>query len=209
MESSGSDAESAVQGLELRLLGPLRLSRDGVRVKLPPSRKVRALMAYLAVSPHPVSRQRLCTLLWEVPDDPRGELRWCLSKLRRLLDEPGRPRVVALDDRVSLDLDGCDVDALHLIGAARAGLDRLADTELIALAASAESDFLEGLGVEGSVEFEHWLAARRNEFHSLHLDVVAEIGRRSPKGTPQGLAASRRWTPGRMRASWPNFSIVA
>ena len=130
MESSGSDAESAVQGLELRLFGPLRLLRDGVWVKLPPSRKVRALMAYLAVSPHPVSRQRLCTLLWEVPDDPRGELRWCLSKLRRLLDEPGRPRVVALDDRVSLDLDGCDVDALHLISAARAGLDRLAQRAL-------------------------------------------------------------------------------
>lgn len=196
MESNRSDAKSLnrsdVQGLELRLFGPLRLSRAGVQAQLPPSRKVRALVGYLAVAPHPVPRDRLCTLLWETPNDPRGELRWCLSKLRALVDEPARPRVFAADDRVFLDLEGCDVDALRLLGAARTGLDGLADAELIALAASAGSDFLEGAGDE-SVEFGHWLATCRNEFHSLHLDVVAAVAQRADKGTPDGLSAARRW----------------
>ncbi len=57
---------------------------------LPPSRKLRALLAYLALAREPVSRSQLCELLWDAPSDPRGELRWCLSKLRRLLDSPGR-----------------------------------------------------------------------------------------------------------------------
>ena len=37
----------------------------------------------------PVSRERLCALLWDAPNDPRGELRWCLSKARAVLDQPG------------------------------------------------------------------------------------------------------------------------
>ena len=38
-------------GCALRLLGPLALSRDGVPLALPQSRKVRALIAYLALAP--------------------------------------------------------------------------------------------------------------------------------------------------------------
>src|SRR5215470_18817373 len=73
--------------LQIRLLGPLAVPR---------SRKVRALLGFLALAPCPVSRSRLCDLLWDVPNDPRGELRWCLSKLRALLDDGGRRRRAAL-----------------------------------------------------------------------------------------------------------------
>ncbi|TIS26565.1 MAG: transcriptional regulator, partial [Mesorhizobium sp.] len=79
--------------MSLRLLGQLTIARGGEPVKLPSSRKLRALLAYLALAPHPVSRSRLCELLWDVPNDPRGELRWCLSKLRGALNQPGRQRV--------------------------------------------------------------------------------------------------------------------
>ncbi len=193
MESSGPEADSSSLEVELRLLGPVRLSRAGVQVQLPPSRKVRALMAYLAVAPHPVSRERLCDLFWETPFDPRGELRWCLSKLRTLLDGPGRARVVAADERVWLDLDGCDVDVLRLLRAGAAGLAGLSDDELSALATLTVGDFLEGVETGASADFEHWLAARRNEFRSLRVDVVAEMGRRAPVGAPEGLAAALGW----------------
>ena len=193
MESSGPEADSSSLEVELRLLGPVRLSRAGVQVQLPPSRKVRALMAYLAVAPHPVSRERLCDLFWETPFDPRGELRWCLSKLRALLDGPGRARVVAADERVWLDLDGCDVDVLRLLRAGAAGLAGLSDDELSALATLTVGDFLEGVETGASADFEHWLAARRNEFRSLRVDVVAEMGRRAPVGAPEGLAAALGW----------------
>ena len=59
----------------LLLLGPLQVIRDGGPLPLPNSRKVRALLAYLAMAPRPVTRERLCEVFWAVADDPRGELR--------------------------------------------------------------------------------------------------------------------------------------
>ena len=69
---------------------PWRSAATACALALPASRKVRALLAYLALAPHAVTRSQLCELLWDVPNDPRGELRWCLSKIRSILDEPGR-----------------------------------------------------------------------------------------------------------------------
>ncbi|CAH1663026.1 transcriptional regulator [Chelatococcus asaccharovorans] len=193
MESQGSVAPPSKRGLEIRLLGPPLLLRDGVPMRLPPSRKMLALLAYLAVDPHPVARGRLCELLWEIPNDPRGELRWCLSKLRSLLDGANRPRVLTAQDRVALDLGDCDVDVTRLAGATRAGLETLVDSELRALADSCSGDLLEGIELGHSLEFERWLAGRRSEFRSHFIDVIAEVGRRTPVGTPEGLSAARRW----------------
>ena len=97
----------------VRLLGPLTIRR-ATRLALPASRKVRALLAYLALAPHAVPRSQLCELLWDVPNDPRGELRWCLSKIRGLVDEPGRRRVDTQADTVRLDLTDCFVDAIEI-----------------------------------------------------------------------------------------------
>lgn len=193
MESQGSDADFSRPGLELRLLGPLKLLRAGAAETLPPSRKVRALLAYLALASRPVPRERLCSLLWQVPDDPRGELRWCLSKLRALLDDPAHRRVLACDDGIALDLAGCDVDVLRLLAAAEAGFGRLGDTELQSLTAAAEQEFLEGTELAQSIEFEHWVASRRSEFRSFEIALVAETARRTARGTPAGWAAARRW----------------
>src|SRR6195256_1152416 len=97
------------------MLGPMTIVRDGVTLALPASRKVRALFAYLAFAPLPVGRSRLCDLLWDVPNDPRGELRWCLSKIRTLLDSADRPRVIrSVPDLIALDLDDCLVDATEI-----------------------------------------------------------------------------------------------
>lgn len=83
-----------MSGLDIRFLGEFKLLRDGREVPLPPSRKTRALLAWLALHRRRYRREQLCELLWEVPDDPRGSLRWSLSKLRRLLDDDGRCRVI-------------------------------------------------------------------------------------------------------------------
>ena len=88
------------------MLGRLRVHREGVALTLPASRKVRALLAYLALAPRPLSRSHLCELLWDVPNDPRGELRWCLSRIRTLVDEEGWPHVVTSGDTIWLDLAG-------------------------------------------------------------------------------------------------------
>ena len=60
--------------LKLAVLGDLRVFRGSQTVPLPPSKKTRALFAYLAVIQRPQRRERLCEMFWEIPDDPRGAL---------------------------------------------------------------------------------------------------------------------------------------
>jgi len=72
--------------LNLAVLGEFRVLRDGQPVVLPPSKKTRALLAYLAVVQRPQRRERLCEMFWEIPDDPRGALRWSLSRIRQIVD---------------------------------------------------------------------------------------------------------------------------
>jgi hypothetical protein len=114
---------------------------------------VRALLAYLALAPKPVARVPLRELLWDVPNDPRGELRWCLSKIRGVLDERACRRVHTHGDTVQLDLSECRVDVLDVLRAAEAGIETLSLEPLEALAASFDGEFLEGLGIDGSPVF--------------------------------------------------------
>jgi len=86
-----SDARDACYG---SVIGGFRAELDTGAPLALPTRKTQALLAYLALESAPVSRSRLCDLLWDVPNDPRGELRWYLSKLRNLLDDENRSRVV-------------------------------------------------------------------------------------------------------------------
>jgi hypothetical protein len=66
--------------LKLAVLGDFRVFRDSQTVPLPPSKKTRVLFAYLAVIQRPQRREPLCEMFWEIPDDPRGALRWSLPK---------------------------------------------------------------------------------------------------------------------------------
>jgi len=166
--------------LELRLLGPLAVRRGGTEVALPASRKVRALLAYLALAPRPVTRGHLCELFWDVPNDPRGELRWCLSKIRRLVDAPKRPRVATEGDTVRLDLADAEVDALEVARAVQAGLEDLPVEELRALSARLDSgDFLEGLELDAAPELGHWLGAQRRRLRGCHAAVLEPLARRA------------------------------
>src|SRR5262245_42063577 len=104
------------------MLGRLTIWRRGTPVTLPAAGKVRGLLAYLALATRPVARNQLCELLWDVPNDPRGELRWCLSKIRGLVDERGRRRVQTRGDTVSLDLSDSLVDAIEVARATGEGI---------------------------------------------------------------------------------------
>jgi DNA-binding SARP family transcriptional activator/Tfp pilus assembly protein PilF len=187
--------------LSLRLLGPLALDRQGGAVALPDSRKVRALMAYLSLAPRPIARGRLCDLLWDVPNDPRGELRWCLSKMRRLLDEPGRRRVATQGDTVRLDLADCFVDALAVGRAFENGIEALPAERLRALCELFAGDFLDGLEVDRSPEFESWLSAQRRHFRSCQAALHEQLARRGTDGEAlDHVAAWLRLAPFEPRA---------
>src|SRR5713226_3757867 len=93
--SPARGSRKALLPLSLRVLGSVAIERGGERLELPPSKKTRALLGYLLVEGREQTREHLCSLFWDLPDDPRGALRWSLSRLRPLLDLPGRQRVVA------------------------------------------------------------------------------------------------------------------
>jgi DNA-binding SARP family transcriptional activator len=105
------------------LLGPLQVIRNGTELPLPPSRKVRALLGYLAMTPWPVTREKLCELFWDVADDPKSELRWCRHKLRPLVDGPTTARVITDRERVRLDTTSLGIDVISLARNAQATLE--------------------------------------------------------------------------------------
>ena len=166
--------------IRVRMLGPLAISREGRALALPASRKVRALFAYLALAPLAVSRSQLCELLWDVPNDPRGELRWCLSKIRTLIDERDRRRVHTRDDSIGLDLSDCFVDAIEVAHAIAEGIETLAPERQRALAALFAGDFLEGLEIARSPVFNGWLTAQRRRFRGCHAALLEHLARTVP-----------------------------
>lgn len=172
---SALPGDDGVMALKLRLLGPLAVSRRDMSCTLPASRKLRALLAYLTLAPQAVGRTHLCELLWDIPNDPRGELRWCLSKLRGLLDGPDRDRVVANDDRVALDLGGCAVDVIEISACIATGLEKLEPARLAGLSRLFAGDFLEGLEVDRCPDFAAWLMAQRRRFRAWHVAVLEHL----------------------------------
>jgi DNA-binding SARP family transcriptional activator len=181
----------AKAGIQLRMLGPLTVVEDGIKQALPASRKVRALLAYLALAPRPVGRSRLCELLWDVPNDPRGELRWCLSKIRNLLG--GGEKIVTSGDQISIDLTGCFVDVFELSQAAERRFEALDVKRLRGLAELCVGDFLEGTEVDRSPQFEGWLTAQRRRFRSLHVAVLEHLAKILPLETDDLLPHLEKW----------------
>src|SRR3546814_10672351 len=119
---------------------------------LPASRKVRALFAYLSLAPRAVTRSQLCELLWDVPNDPRGELRWCLSKIRSVIDEPGRSRVNTRADTIELALADCFIDAIEVARATQEGIQTPAPARQQTLSALFAGAFLAGREIDRSDE---------------------------------------------------------
>jgi DNA-binding SARP family transcriptional activator/TolB-like protein len=181
-------------GLRIALLGPGSVTRNGLPVGLPRSRKVRALLAFLALEPGPRSRSRLCDLLWKVPNDPRGELRWCLSKLRGVLDDPGRRRVVSsAPDLIALDMSDCVVDAIELERVVAAGLGHASLEHLKALCALFDGDLLQGMLIDGNPEFTGWLTAQRHRYRTMQIDVLVELAARAPVDSDETFGHLRAW----------------
>jgi DNA-binding SARP family transcriptional activator len=150
-------------GLEFRFLGDFAVLRDGQALPLPPSRKTRALLAYLCLQPRRFRREQLSELLWHVPDDPLGSLRWSLSKLRRLVDDAGHERLLTDRTSVGFDADGVAVDVCELHRLVGAGLAQAPTPQLEQAAARHRGSFLEGLEFSNFHDFHTWCVAQRGQ----------------------------------------------
>ncbi|HEY6124290.1 MAG TPA: tetratricopeptide repeat protein [Steroidobacteraceae bacterium] len=164
--------------LKLRLLGTLAVSQHGEAVDLPASRKARALVGFLAFASRATPRSRLCELLFETVGDPRGELRWYLSKVRGVV---GATRVRTTENSVRIDLADSFVDAVEIQDAARAGFANLAPEKARALLAMFDGDFLEGLDVDGCPGIAGWLLAQRRRFHAWRIALLQRLVETAPE----------------------------
>ena len=175
--------------LEIKVLGDLQVLRDGTSVALPPSRKTRALLAYLALTRRPHRREQLCEIFWDLPDDPRGSLRWSLSKIRPLVDEPTLPRLMA--DRQSvelrserLDLDFFSAQAIAEASAAAAG-------DLARAASLFRGPLLADLDLPESSEFHTWLLGLREDARRLQTKILRALIERPGASPEEALPHTR------------------
>ncbi|MBM1813510.1 hypothetical protein [Pseudosulfitobacter pseudonitzschiae] len=180
VEIAGSAKTAATPLVEIRLLGPVVVRHGGSPVVLARSRKLRALLAILITEPRQVSRQRLCDLLWDRPNDPRAELRWHLSKLRQVLDRPHRLRVLSSEDGIGLDLDGCVVDAVQIMTAEKG--EPLSVQRLKTLAELYRGQFLGELSL-AEPSAEQWITAQRRRFAACQISILKQLTARRPVGS--------------------------
>ncbi|GAA4765522.1 BTAD domain-containing putative transcriptional regulator [Novosphingobium ginsenosidimutans] len=167
----------AASTLAIRLIGSTRASFDGADLPLPASRKTRAILAYLLLADRPVSRQQLCELFFDVPDDPRAALRWSLSKLRGVLEADGVERVRTQRDQVSIDTAGLWVDALAL----RSLPHDLGSLDAVALAAVlgwSPEPLLADADLPNRPDYAAWLVAERHRAQAVLALVLTALAER-------------------------------
>lgn len=175
----------------INLLGPFELKVGrGPLPRLP--KKAQALLGFLAIGRgRSFPRDQLSTLLWgdSPTEQARQSLRQCLASLRsglgaeqagllvasttdvRLSTGPG----IALDTEMFLDLSAShEVEALERAAALHRG------------------EFLAGLHVPAD-PFSHWLAAERERWSSLRLDLQGRLSlAQAEAGRLEAAAASAR-----------------
>ena len=176
--------------LSIRLLGRMTIKRGEDEVALPNSQKTRALLAYLAVTGRAVSRERLCSMFWDVTDDPRGALRWSLSKLRTL-DDRGATRIDADRQSVSFEAHGAYVDALDVRAALAKGLDDASVERLRELTGAFRGGFLDGVDLADFDEFRAWRVAEREYFRGAHASILSALVARLASEPEEALGYAR------------------
>jgi len=171
-------------------LGGFAVHSDGRKVSLPGSKRTRALLAYLAVTARPHRRDRLIELFWQIPDDPKGALRWSLSKLRQIIDDDHK-RILADRERVALSFDDVDLD-LHGV---RKQLEQteLSVDQLQALQCQLELPFLEGLDLPDQELYQQWLTAERSEVNRLLAKVLDKLSSHAEITPDRKTLFSRQW----------------
>ncbi len=179
--------------LQIRLLGPPRVTLDGVPVTFE-TRKAMALLAHLALADLPRSRETLGELLYpgHDPERARGALRRTLSTLRTGIGahwlETGTG-AISLRRTSGLDLD-IDIDRFRTLAAADASPSDLAEA-----VASFAGTFLDGFALRDSPDFDAW---QQSTAGALDRELASVLRRRiehlvAEAGFEEALRLARRW----------------
>ncbi|HEV2132052.1 MAG TPA: BTAD domain-containing putative transcriptional regulator, partial [Longimicrobiaceae bacterium] len=141
-------------------------------------RRKLAVLAVLALTPRPVARDHLIEMFWGDQEESRARhsLSEALSHLRRVLGREAitlRRSEVALSEGVALSVDAREF--------AQAVAERRYGCGLQLYG----GPFLDGIYVEGSVSFEHWVERERARLEGIFREACEQ--------ECQALAHVRRW----------------
>jgi DNA-binding SARP family transcriptional activator len=151
----------------LHLLGTVQVQSTGDEVPRFRSQRTIALLGYLVAEQRPVARDHLAALFW--PDEPlstgKGNLRRELHNLAQILPncwqtDRGRAHFVPSADTHA---DLVDLDHFVEAGQWQAAADLI------------RGDFLEGVYLEPSTEFEMWLLGERQRRRQQAEDVLERV----------------------------------
>lgn len=163
--------------LKIEVLGGLSIRRNDKPLKLPTSRKARAMLVFLVLTGKQQHREYLCDMFWEGPDDPRGALRTAIWKLRRLLNEPEAERIVADREWVAFKPVDVTVDYQSLEEWADYK-EELAGKEFANVRASLDQPLLAGLDLPENHLYQTWLVSMREQAEVLRTRLLPDLGSR-------------------------------
>ena len=159
--------------LTIRLLGGFEARLSAGPPAAFPTKKARALLAYLAARPAQAhSRDQIAELLWgaRADEQARGSLRRTLSDLRKALPLDDGEWLVSDGDTVKLDDRSVDVDVARFERlAADGGASAL--EQAIGLYGG---EFLAGFGLQEGA-FEEWLRTERERLRHLALNTLTKL----------------------------------
>jgi DNA-binding SARP family transcriptional activator/tetratricopeptide (TPR) repeat protein len=171
-----SPQEEMKQTVRIEVLGELRVfAPDGELITLPASRKTKALLAYLGLTGRPQFREHLCNLLWVGPNDPRGALRWSLSRLRANLDTDTHRRIDSNRRSVGLISDSFTIDLHQVQDTLQRAHGQPPVDELRRIASLFRGDLLEGLDLLDSYRFHSWRAGQQETARHLRVEVLTAL----------------------------------
>jgi DNA-binding SARP family transcriptional activator len=162
-----------MEKLRLQLLGAFRLQSASGELVFLPTKKSKALLAYLALAGERLhSRSLLANLLWEEASErqARESLRQTLSQLRKTLLPHDVQPIVSESDTIALDSSALHIDVREFMQFAEA--DNSESQEHAATLYIGE--LLEGLNLHAP-EFDRWLLATRQSFREKAVEVLDRL----------------------------------
>lgn len=159
--------------IQLNVMLAMGLYRAGVEIPLISSRKTRALLAYLAITDKAHRREHLCEMFYDNTSDPRGALRWSLSKLRAIMDDEATVRLIKDNDTVKLDITTIDLDANFVRKVYEEPQPPTHKLQRAAMLLSQKP--LADLALPSSEDYELWLRGETEELQSLRGRIIQKL----------------------------------
>ena len=170
----------------------LEVVRDGVPATLAAvAQDARAARLSRADAAGRHRREQLCEMFWDVPDDPRGALRWSLSKIRPIVDDPARPRLVADRQTRRAAHRGARRRLLCRAGPARTPRPAPTRRSGARAATSFRGPLLADLDLPENSGFHTWLLGLREDARKLQARILRALTERLAATPEEALPYAR------------------